>query len=105
VVYTRCESNPMFSHICSPYHVLTDNELRLLAKEPVEELSRSYTPVSATTSPTMDLMIRYLDRPRDLSSFVAPKHMLYPYVYIYTYVYTLYIAVSIVVHVCFLLVS
>ena len=27
-------------------------------KEPVDELSRSYTPVSATTSPTMDLMIR-----------------------------------------------
>ena len=27
-------------------------------KEPVDQLSRSYTPVSATTSPTMDLMIR-----------------------------------------------
>lgn len=27
-------------------------------EEPVDELSRSYTPVSATTSPTMDLMIR-----------------------------------------------
>ncbi|CAJ1355435.1 unnamed protein product [Effrenium voratum] len=34
-------------------------------EEPVEVLSRSYTPVSATVSPTMDLMVRYYPKDSD----------------------------------------